>query len=237
VDPHTGTVFVTDSESGAGTVSVILASNVIPPPVRGLDSMPVAVAVGNGTVYAVGPPASAAAGNNGTVAVITRSPTPTTTPPTVKNLPPMPTVMYGVTATVPVGNTPNGVAVDPDKHAVYVTNYFGDPSDPFGTVSVIKPLDGSSYDVQTVRVGKNPDSVAVDPDKHVVYVTNDLAQGTVSVIDADPDSPTYNQAVGSPIVVGNKPCSVAVDPVTHTVYVASCADEQDEQKVWVIKPR
>jgi YVTN family beta-propeller protein len=62
---------------------------------------------------------------------------------------------YRVTATVPVGKGPGGVAVDPGSHSVYVTSAYD------GTVSVI---DGSSRTVTaTVPVGKRPLGVAVDP--------------------------------------------------------------------------
>src|SRR6516225_10942743 len=55
---------------------------------------------------------------------------------------------HRVTATVPVGKNPWGVAVDPGSHTVYVTNLQGD------TVSVI---DGSTRTVTaTVPVGKLP---------------------------------------------------------------------------------
>jgi YVTN family beta-propeller protein len=63
-----------------------------------------------------------------------------------------------VTATVPVGTGPWGVAVDPGTHTVYVTNI----SD--NTVSVI---DGSTRTVTAaVPVGKHPRGVAVDPGTH-----------------------------------------------------------------------
>ena len=53
---------------------------------------------------------------------------------------------HTVTATVPVGKLPLGVAVDPGTHTVYVTN------DEDDTVSVI---DGSTHTVTaTVPVGK-----------------------------------------------------------------------------------
>ena len=65
---------------------------------------------------------------------------------------------HWVTATVPVGRDPMGVAVDPGTHTVYVAN-LGDNS-----VSVI---DGSTRTVTaTVPVGKGPFGVAVDPDTH-----------------------------------------------------------------------
>jgi YVTN family beta-propeller protein len=80
---------------------------------------------------------------------------------------------YRVTATVPVGKMPGGVAVDPGTHTVYVTN-FADRS-----VSVI---DGSSHAVTaTVTVGDSPNAVAVDPSTHIAYVTNYLNH-TLSVI-------------------------------------------------------
>ena len=69
-----------------------------------------------------------------------------------------------VTATVPVGSDPYGVAVDPAAHTVYVTN------DGDGTVSVI---DAATRAVTaTIPVGNGPDGVAVDPATHAAYVTN-----------------------------------------------------------------
>ena len=85
---------------------------------------------------------------------------------------------YRVTATVPVGKDPGGVAVDPGTHTVCVTNVAG------GTVSVI---DASTRTVTaTVPVGQNPTGVAVDPGTHTVYVTNGTngKDGSVSVIDS-----------------------------------------------------
>ncbi|MFZ0832605.1 MAG: YncE family protein, partial [Mycobacterium sp.] len=81
---------------------------------------------------------------------------------------------YGVTATVPSGKSPNGVAVDPSTHTVYVTNRDDN------TVSVI---DGATRAVTaTVPVGKDPFRVAVDPGTHTVYVAH-IFDNMVSVID------------------------------------------------------
>ena len=81
---------------------------------------------------------------------------------------------YRATATVPVGERPYQVAVDPGSHTVYVAN-----SDD-GTVSVI---DTSTRTVTaTVPVGKHPGGVAVDPGNHTVYVPN-YSDNTVSVIE------------------------------------------------------
>src|SRR6516165_3113296 len=117
---------------------------------------------------------------------------------------------HRVTATVPVGRDPMGVAVDPDTHTVYVAN-LGDNS-----VSVI---DGSTRTVTaTVPVGKSPWwGVAVDPGTHTVYVPN-LDGDTVSVIDAS------TRTVTATVPVARTPVGVAVDPDTHTVYVANSGD-------------
>jgi YVTN family beta-propeller protein len=87
-----------------------------------------------------------------------------------------------VTATVPVGEDPIGVAVDPGSHTVYVANEVS------RTVSVI---DASTRTVTaTVPVGGNPVQVAVDPGTHTVYVANGISPGhrdsdnTVSVIES-----------------------------------------------------
>ena len=83
---------------------------------------------------------------------------------------------HRVTATVPIGKNPDGVAVDPGTHTVYVTNLVGANN----TVSVI---DGSTRTVTaTVPVGRNPNGVAVDPGSHTVYVTN-YQSNSVSVIE------------------------------------------------------
>ena len=111
--------------------------------------------------------------------------------------------------TVPVGVTPNAVAVDPDSHAVYVTSS-GDH-----TVTVI---DGLTHSVTaTVPLYNTAGGVAVDPGTHTVYVAN-YGHPTVSVIDGS------THTVIASVPVGNNPFGVAVDPDTHTAYVSNFAD-------------
>ena len=81
---------------------------------------------------------------------------------------------YQVTHTIPVGNGPHAVAVDPGTRTVYVTNYLAN------TVSVID--EASMAVTRTIPVGNWPWAVAVDPGTRTVYVTNELDY-TVSVID------------------------------------------------------
>ena len=69
-----------------------------------------------------------------------------------------------VTAMIPVGNYPMGVAVTLDGKKVYVTNLIGD------TISVI---DATKNKVTaTIPVGNAPRGVAVSPDGKRVYVTH-----------------------------------------------------------------
>ncbi|HEY8742800.1 MAG TPA: YncE family protein, partial [Chloroflexota bacterium] len=88
-----------------------------------------------------------------------------------------------VTAIIPVGSSPDGVAVDPGSHAIYVANAGG------GSVSVIN---GNSNTITaTIPVGNSPIGVAMDPSSHTVYVANS-GDNTVSVIIAVPVASPYN---------------------------------------------
>jgi YVTN family beta-propeller protein len=114
-----------------------------------------------------------------------------------------------VTATVPVGAAPFGVAVTPDGAHVYVGN-FGD-----NTVSVIATA--SNTVTATVPVGVNPLGIAVTPDGAHVYVGN-FGDNTVSVIATATDTVTVT------VPVGASPQGVAVMPDGAHVYVANQSD-------------
>ena len=111
-----------------------------------------------------------------------------------------------VTATVPVGNVPNGVAVTPDGARVYVANIFGN------SVSVIDTA--TNIVTATVMVGPFPFGVAVTPDGGHVYVGNQ-GDGTVSVI------ATASNTVAATVHVGVGPTGLAVTPDGARVYVAA----------------
>jgi YVTN family beta-propeller protein len=115
------------------------------------------------------------------------------------------TATNDVTATVPVGKMPHGVAVNPDGKKVYVANRNSD------TVSVIDTATNTV--TNTVDVGNDPFGVAVSPDGKKVYVTNDESDA-VSVID------TATNKVTDTVPVGNGPIGVAVNPAGTKVYVA-----------------
>jgi len=113
-----------------------------------------------------------------------------------------------VTATVTVGVSPYGVAVDETTNSVYVANLISN------TVSVI---DGATDTVTaTIAVGTEPSGIAVDETTNTIYVANNGAN-TVSVIDGATDTVTAT------IAVGNSPVGIAVDETTHAVYVANYA--------------
>jgi YVTN family beta-propeller protein len=97
-----------------------------------------------------------------------------------------------VTATVPVGNSPVGVAVSPDGTNVYVTNNGAN------TVSVISTTTNTATATVNVGSGSDPLGVAVTPNGANVYVANG-GIGTVSVIN------TATNTVTAPVNVGNIP--------------------------------
>ena len=79
-----------------------------------------------------------------------------------------------VTATIPVGHEPFGVAVHPDGSTVYVTNS-GD-----GTISVIDTATNTV--ITTITVGGDIlYGIAATPDGSTLYVAN--AYGSIAVID------------------------------------------------------
>ena len=125
------------------------------------------------------------------------------------------TISRNVSATIPVGRSPDDVAVDPGTHTAYVTNYND------STLSVIDTTSGAV--TATIPVGKKPMRVALDPGTHTAYVTNGRlvssgSDDTVSVID------TVSRTRTATISVGKNPGGVAVDPGSHIVYVANRAD-------------
>lgn len=109
------------------------------------------------------------------------------------------------TATIPVGDTPTGVAVSPEGRRVYVTNLEDN------TVSVI---DTETNDViDTIDVGSRPNSIALTPNGRA-YVAN-FGANTVSVIDTGSNERLFD------IVVGESPVALAVSPDGSRVYVAN----------------
>jgi YVTN family beta-propeller protein len=122
-----------------------------------------------------------------------------------------------VTATIPVGQFPLGVAADPRTKTIYVANFLSD------TVSVISARTNTV--VATIRLGRAgrctctfdlPFWVAVNPRTNTVYVTNEgSGHLSVSVINA-----RTNKAVAR-IRLPFSPEGIAVNPRTNTAYVVT----------------
>ena len=114
--------------------------------------------------------------------------------------------VFAIVSTIPVGDTPQAVAVDSDIHTVYVVNKGAN------TVSI---LDGTSNQViSTVSVGHQPSGLAVDQSNHRVYIAN-AADDTLSVVDG-----ASNRIVDT-IPLGHTPDLVSVDSTSHLVAVST----------------
>jgi YVTN family beta-propeller protein len=112
-----------------------------------------------------------------------------------------------VVYTIPVGSSPQGIAISPaSPHYAYVTNSGS------GTVSVIDT--STDQVVNTIPVGSSPTGVAIGPDGAYAYVVNE-GDGTVSVIDTSTD-----QVVDS-VSVGGEPMFDAVAPGGAYLYVTN----------------
>jgi YVTN family beta-propeller protein len=107
-------------------------------------------------------------------------------------------------ASIPVGDTPRGVAVAPGR--VYVANYGSD------SVSVVDSA--SNAVLQTLGAIPRPNGVAYDSTRNRVWVTN---YSTDQVTPIDGDSLTALP----PVAVGYGPWGVAYDPVHDFVYVVN----------------
>ena len=112
-----------------------------------------------------------------------------------------------VVATIPVGSSPQGIAVTPNGAFVYVTNAGSN------TVSVISAATNTV--VATVPVGSFPLAVAITPNGAFAYVTN-IGSDTVSVINTATD--TVTATIAGAI---NDPLSIAITPSGASAYVLS----------------
>jgi YVTN family beta-propeller protein len=111
-----------------------------------------------------------------------------------------------ITATIPVGATPGGLALTPDRAFLYVANI----SD--STVSVIATATNAV--VATVPVGPTPFGLAITPDGAFAYVVN-LRGNSVSVI------ATATNTVATTVLVGSFPIAAAITPDGAFAYVAN----------------
>jgi YVTN family beta-propeller protein len=126
----------------------------------------------------------------------------------------MPGRAQTVGTTVPVGSSPQAVAVNTVTNKIYVTNYAS------GNVTII---DGSTNSTTTVPAGLRPVAMAVNEATNTIYVANhgsELQQGgdpgSITIIDGATESTTT--VIDPNAVVPN---AVAVNSVTNKIYVAN----------------
>lgn len=163
VDPGTHTVYVTNYDPGTnqGRVSVVDGSTravvaTVPVGAPGDAVTELAVDPGTRTVYVPNR-------FDGTVWVID-GPTHTVTATVPVNRPREENSDSDISSEV-LGGGPQGVAVDPGSHAIYVSHKGADNNE-----SMVSKIDGSTRAVTaSVDVGNNPTAVAVDPGTRTVY--------------------------------------------------------------------
>jgi YVTN family beta-propeller protein len=114
-----------------------------------------------------------------------------------------------VTATIPVGSAPDGIAATPDGQSIYVSDS-GD-----GDVSVISTATDTV--VATISVGGEPTGLAVTPNGAYAYVANASA-GDVTVISTSTNTVVATVAVGP--ALSTDPRAVAITPDGAFAYVA-----------------
>jgi YVTN family beta-propeller protein len=113
-----------------------------------------------------------------------------------------------VMATVPVGDGPSGIALNPVTNKIYVSNRgYG------GAGHTVTVIDGATNATTTVEVGYNPLELAVNPVSNKIYVTNALSNSVTEIDGATNVPVTVN--------VGANPIGIAIDTVRNKVYVAN----------------
>ncbi len=128
-----------------------------------------------------------------------------------------PTPFYSIIATIPVGQVPEGVAVNPNTNTIYVANNGSN------NVSVING--NTNQVIATIPVGQWPYGVAVNPNTNTIYVANNDSNN-MSVINGNTDQ------VIATTPVGQWPVGVAVNRNTGILYVINSGNNT----VDVIKP-
>jgi YVTN family beta-propeller protein len=115
-----------------------------------------------------------------------------------------------VLATLTVGQTTQGIAIDPNLGLAFVSNNGS------GTVSVINIANTNI--VATIPVGSSPRDLISDSATSRVYVVTDTSPGAITIIDEK------TLAVSGTIPVGNDPRQAAADFLIGELYVTNRAD-------------
>lgn len=124
------------------------------------------------------------------------------------------------------GSGPNGVAIDPTGHFIYVANLFANTVSGYQIASngSLTPVPGSPF-----ATGSGPGWVTVDPTGRFVYVANcarscsGSGDGNVSGYAINKITGALTPVPGSPFTADQVPYAVVVDPTGQFAYVANFA--------------
>ena len=229
-DPATGTIYVTNANSG--TVSVIDGATCNSQVTSGCTQTPPQIPVGgspfavtvdqaNHTAYVV----NAATNDVSMINIATCNAS----------------HLSGCSGqhppTVAVGTGPAWAAVDQQTHTVYVANDNAVGSHSFNNGTTVSVFDASACNATTqagcshqglITVGTGPIAIAVDAGTNTVYTAN-IGAGTVSVIDgrtcdANDLAGCAAQTTGT-VTVGQDPNAAGLDGSAHTLYVSNTDDD------------
>jgi YVTN family beta-propeller protein len=112
---------------------------------------------------------------------------------------------------IPVGSTPDNIALSPDGATAYVTDYGSDSVTAFSTTD---PTAAATV----IPVGHQPDDVAITPNGATGYVTSIGSDTVTAFSTADPTASISSIDVGTPTA------AVAISPDGSTAYVTTSAD-------------
>ena len=115
-----------------------------------------------------------------------------------------PTIAQQVIATIPAGQNPYAVAVNPQTNKIYVAN---------NASNNVTVIDGATLQTATVAAGVNPISIAVNAATNKIYVANNTSSN-VTVIDGATLQTTN-------VAVGQTSYRIAVNPQTNRIYVTN----------------
>ncbi|HEX4020256.1 MAG TPA: MBG domain-containing protein [Acidobacteriaceae bacterium] len=124
-----------------------------------------------------------------------------------------PVYAQSIVGTVPVGTTPQGVAVDPVTNNIFVVNQASN------TVTVLNGATGAAIGTP-ISVGAAPVAVALNPATGMVYVANS-GSGSTSVSIINENNLT---ATSGSISVGVPQNAIAVDAASNTIVAISTAN-------------
>jgi YVTN family beta-propeller protein len=129
--------------------------------------------------------------------------------------------------TVPVGNGPDGLALDPATHTLYSDNQNANSVSVVNTAACnAQDMTGCDQQVHSVRAGVSPQGIAVDTATGTIYVA-DIGGNTISVINARTCNAVNFSGCGqAPASIKDPggPIALAVNQATNTIYVANIGD-------------